>query len=151
MPSAGSATLIIRERPFRGGQRTRDSESAERSQSIYYDDLGTDERHFGSFGRCFQLPEGIDADKIEALISFGVNILELFRRAAEYVDKILRGATPADMPVESPAKFDLVINLTTARVLGVTIPPPFFCCTAYFCLWHKADIPIALTNVRFRG
>ncbi|MFZ2080226.1 MAG: Hsp20 family protein, partial [Xanthobacteraceae bacterium] len=106
MPSAGSATLKIRERPFRGGQRTRDSESTERSQSLYYDDLGTDERHFGPFGRCFQLPEGIDADKIEALISFGVNILELFRRAAEYVDKILRGATPADMPVESPAKFD---------------------------------------------
>jgi putative ABC transport system substrate-binding protein len=53
------------------------------------------------------------------LISYGPNFPNLFRRAADYVDKILRGAKPADIPVEQPTKFDLVINLKTARTLGL--------------------------------
>jgi putative tryptophan/tyrosine transport system substrate-binding protein len=57
------------------------------------------------------------------LMSYGVNFPDQFRRAADLVDKILRGAKPADIPVEQPTKFDLVINLTTARVLGLEIPP----------------------------
>src|SRR5215831_16554504 len=56
------------------------------------------------------------------LMSYGPNLLDLFRRAADYVDKILRGAKPADIPVEQPTKFDFVINLTTAKALGLKIP-----------------------------
>jgi ABC-type uncharacterized transport system substrate-binding protein len=59
------------------------------------------------------------------LMSYGVNFPDLFRRAADIVDKILRGAKPADIPVEQPTKFDLVINLTTAKTLGLTIPELF--------------------------
>ena len=56
------------------------------------------------------------------LMSFGANYPDLFRRSADYVDKILRGAKPADIPVEQPTKFDLVINVTTAKALGLNIP-----------------------------
>jgi len=57
------------------------------------------------------------------LMSYGPNFPDLFRRTGDYVDKILRGAKPADLPVEQPTKFDLVMNLTTAKAIGVTIPP----------------------------
>ena len=88
--------------------------------------MNTNRIRFNTLALAARLPtmHGI-REVVEAggLMSYGPNLPDLFRRAADFVDKILRGAKPADMPVEQPTKFDLVINLTTAKALGLEVPP----------------------------
>jgi putative ABC transport system substrate-binding protein len=87
--------------------------------------FNTNRVHINNLALSARLPtvcgfrEFIDAG---GLMSYGANLPDLFRRAADFVDKILRGANPGDLPVEQPTKFDLVVNLITAKALGLTVP-----------------------------
>jgi putative ABC transport system substrate-binding protein len=86
----------------------------------------TNRKRIGSFAIAAHLPTMFGSSEyVEAsgLMSYGPNFADLFRRVADFVDKILRGSNPADIPVEQPTKFDFVINLTTAKLLGLTVPP----------------------------
>ncbi len=90
--------------------------------------VSTNRIRINTFALAARLPtmHGV-RDYVEAggLMSYGASYSDLFRRAGDYVDKILRGAKPADIPVVQPTKFDLVINLTTAKALGLTVPESF--------------------------
>jgi putative ABC transport system substrate-binding protein len=86
----------------------------------------SERKRIGDLGIKHRLPAMFDdAQFVEAggLISYGANLSDLYRRAATYVDKILKGAKPADLPVEQPTKFEFIINLKTAKQIGLTIPP----------------------------
>ena len=88
----------------------------------------TNQVRISSFALATRLPTmNTNRERLEAggLMSYGPNFPSLYRRAADYVDKILRGAKPADIPVEQPTKLDLVINLTTAKAIGLKIPEAF--------------------------
>jgi putative ABC transport system substrate-binding protein len=88
----------------------------------------TNRRRIGSFALAVHLPTLFGSSEyVEAggLMSYGPNFPDLYRRTADFVDKILRGAKPAEMPVEQPTKFDLAVNLTTAEVLGLSLPTTF--------------------------
>jgi putative tryptophan/tyrosine transport system substrate-binding protein len=90
--------------------------------------LGTNRIRINTLALGARLPTMHDfREYVEAggLMSYGPNLVDVFRRSADFVDKILRGAKPDDIPVEQPTKFDLVVNLTTAKALGLTIPESF--------------------------
>jgi ABC-type uncharacterized transport system substrate-binding protein len=83
-------------------------------------------QHIAGFATQQHLPSVFDIREpvvAGGLMSYGPSIPDLYRRAATYVDKILKGTKPADLPVEQPLKFELVLNLKTAKALGLTIPP----------------------------
>jgi ABC-type uncharacterized transport system substrate-binding protein len=101
----------------------------ERAEALYVtgDGLTNAQRlRIATFALALHLPTMLpQREYVEAagLMSYGANFLDLHRRAADYVDKILRGAKPADLPVEQPTKFELVINMVIAKAIGITIPP----------------------------
>jgi ABC-type uncharacterized transport system substrate-binding protein len=100
----GSGALIVLQGPLTSSYRKRIVELAAKSRLLV----------------TYHESEFTDAG---GLMSYGVSYSDMYRRAATYVDKILKGAKPADLPVEQPMKFELVINLKTAKQIGVTIPP----------------------------
>ena len=88
--------------------------------------LWTHRRQIVDAARAARLPTIFgyrNAAEIGGLMSYGPDLVDLFRRGASYVDKIIKGGRPADLPIQQPTKFELVINLDTARTLGLTIPP----------------------------
>jgi len=101
----------------------------DRAQAVYVcaDPLvNTNRTRISTLALSRRLPMMLDNREFVAaggLMSYGPNIADLFRRAADYVDKILKGEKPANLPVEQPTKFDLIINVTTARAFGLAVPP----------------------------
>lgn len=78
---------------------------------------------FAVKGRIPTMYYASDYVKDGGLMSYGVNTIDLFRRAASYVDKIVKGANPGDLPVEQPTRFEFVVNLRSAKAIGLTVPP----------------------------
>jgi ABC-type uncharacterized transport system substrate-binding protein len=87
--------------------------------------MGANRKRIADFALKSRLPSVGNRAYVDAggLMSYGPDLAESYRRVAYYVDRILKGAKPADLPVEQPTKFELVINLKTAKQIGLTIPP----------------------------
>jgi len=87
--------------------------------------MGANRKRIADFALKSRLPSVGNRGYVDAggLMSYGADLADIYRRVAIYVDKILKGAKPADLPVEQPTKFELVINLKTAKQIGLTIPP----------------------------
>jgi len=88
--------------------------------------LNSDRRHVVELARKNYLPATYNVPEfveLGGLMNYGVSFIDLYRRAASYVDKILKGANPGDLPVERPTKFELTINLKAAKQIALTIPP----------------------------
>jgi putative tryptophan/tyrosine transport system substrate-binding protein len=87
--------------------------------------VGTNRKRLADFALKSRLPSVGNRQFVDAggLMYYGADVADSYRRVAYYVDKILKGAKPGDLPVEQPAKFEFVINLKTAKQIGLTIPP----------------------------
>jgi putative ABC transport system substrate-binding protein len=88
--------------------------------------LSRNAKHIASLALQRRLPTlfySVETIRDGGLMSYGASLIAIYRRAAYYVDRIAKGARPADLPVEQPTKFDLAINLKTAKTLGITVPP----------------------------
>ena len=116
----------------RGGAATDaafDAMARERSNAllVLFDPILTNQRaRIAELANKHRLPSMYphrEYAEVGGLMAYGASLTDLYRRAATYVDKILKGARPADLPVEQPTKFELVVNLSTAKMLGLTIPP----------------------------
>ena len=130
--AAGALGLVLHAQDVRGAQDFAGAFArmvqAHPDALLVLDDalINMHRQHIAEFATQQHLPSVFDIREpvvAGGLMSYGPSIPDLYRRAATYVDKILKGTKPADLPVEQPRKFELVLNLKTAKALGLTIPP----------------------------
>ena len=130
--AARPLSLVIQPWEIRGAeeiQRKFNAQTKERPDALYVSTsalLNTNQKRIASFALKNRLPSMFGrTEYVEngGLMYYGADVSDSYRRVAWYVDKILKGAKPTDLPVEQPSKFELVVNLKTAKQIGITIPP----------------------------